>query len=389
MKFSILLPTRDRLELLRYAVESILRQDFADWELVISDNDSDEDIGSYVSGLRDPRIRYVRLAQFVPVTDNWNNALAHSTGDYVVMLGDDDILLPGCLSKLAALIERYSSPDTVYVEAVQFAYPGVIPGNAGAFLQTGYCEFMGHGDGPFLLAPEAARAAVDKSMAMRLSFSFNMQHSFVSRAAIERLAAHGSFYQSPYPDYYATTVLLLTSRSVLVVPEPLVAIGISPKSFGYYHFNQREAVGTALLNNLGASTIPERLRSVVLPGATLLTCWFLAMALVEQNFGREYGVRADPARYRYLQLLPLGPHPGLRLFLRQCLDLSVGEMLRFGPLCAMLYLAPRLLGGRGARFRNDLLAREGPFPRFDARKRTVGSRNILELFNDWEQIRGA
>ena len=389
VKFSILLPTRDRLDLLHYAVESVRRQDCGDWELVISDNDSAQDVGAYVRGLQDPRIRFVRTPRFLPVTDSWNNALAHSSGDYVVMLGDDDSLLPGALSRIAALISRHSSPELVYVEAVQFAYPGVIPGNPEAFLQTGYCEFMPRDGAPRLLSREAARSAVDRSMAMRLSFSFNMQHSFVSRPAIERLAQHGPFYQSPYPDYYATTALLLTVPSVLVVPEPQVAIGISPKSFGYYHFNEREAEGTALLNNLAAGSIPEELRGQLLPGSALLTCWFLAMAAVEKNFGREYGVRADAARYRYLQILPYDANAGLHNFLRQWWRLGAGEKLRFGMARALLYFAPLLLGSRGARWRDGLLARESPFPRFDPRKQAVEFRNILELYEGWGKVSGA
>ena len=98
MLFSVLLPTHDRLEYLRYAVESVRRQDEADWELIVSDNDSTDDIAGFVQSLGDERVRYVRTDRFVPVTENWNNALRHSRGDYVVMLGDDDALLPGYLS---------------------------------------------------------------------------------------------------------------------------------------------------------------------------------------------------------------------------------------------------------------------------------------------------
>src|SRR5215210_76461 len=79
MRFSALLPTRNRLEYLRFAVESVLRQDDSDWELVVSDNDSEEDIAGYVASLGDDRVRYVRTDAFVPVTENWNNALRHST----------------------------------------------------------------------------------------------------------------------------------------------------------------------------------------------------------------------------------------------------------------------------------------------------------------------
>ena len=82
MLVSVLLPTHNRLEYLRYAVESVRRQDATDWEIVVSDDASEEDIAGFVDGLMDPRVRYVRTDRFVPVTDNWNNALRHSRGDY-------------------------------------------------------------------------------------------------------------------------------------------------------------------------------------------------------------------------------------------------------------------------------------------------------------------
>src|SRR5439155_8429060 len=97
----VLLPTRDRLELLRYAIESVRRQKFGDWEIVVSDNDSSQDVGGYVASLGDDRIHYLRTNRFLPVTDNWNKALENSRGDYIVMLGDDDSLLPGYFSKLS------------------------------------------------------------------------------------------------------------------------------------------------------------------------------------------------------------------------------------------------------------------------------------------------
>jgi len=43
VRFSILLPTRNRLEYLRQAVETVRRQSFADWEVVVSDNDSEDE----------------------------------------------------------------------------------------------------------------------------------------------------------------------------------------------------------------------------------------------------------------------------------------------------------------------------------------------------------
>ena len=48
---SVLLPTRNRLEFLRYAVETVLRQDDQDLEIVVSDNDSEDDIAGHVERL--------------------------------------------------------------------------------------------------------------------------------------------------------------------------------------------------------------------------------------------------------------------------------------------------------------------------------------------------
>ena len=370
------------MDLLHYAIESVRRQDYADWEIVVSDNDSADGTEPYVRSLGDARIRYLRSPQFVPVTDNWNNALAASRGDYVVMLGDDDCLLPGYFSTLARLVEEFTGPDLVYVQAVQYAYPGAIPGNPKAFVQTGYCEFLEGKREPFLLSREQARSAVDKSMAMQLSFSYNMQHSLVRRAAIERLASHGPFFQSPYPDYYATNVMLLASESVLVVPEPLVAIGISPKSFGHYYFNGREAEGTAFLNNMGESSIPAEVRATLLPGNALITCWYAAMACIERNFGREYGVRADTRRYRQAQVLYTDRRAGKAVIRELWSKLTPRERLRYGSKRLLLDIGRRVL----PRAVKKLWHRLAIFPPFDTGKREVPYRTILELFESYGKI---
>ena len=45
MKFSFdLLPTRNRVRYLEYAMQTVLRQDYGEWEIIVSDNDSDEDV---------------------------------------------------------------------------------------------------------------------------------------------------------------------------------------------------------------------------------------------------------------------------------------------------------------------------------------------------------
>ena len=104
------------------AVETVRRQDVADWELVIADNCSDEDVPGFVASLEDPRIRLLRSDTPLPVTENWNRALDASSGDYVLMLGDDDGLLQGALSAIQQLVRAYGTPELIYTGAFLFAY---------------------------------------------------------------------------------------------------------------------------------------------------------------------------------------------------------------------------------------------------------------------------
>ena len=305
MLFSVLLPTHDRLEYLRYAVESVRRQDEDDWELIVSDNDSTEDIAGFVAGLADARVRYVRTDSFVPVTENWNNALRHSRGDYVVMLGDDDALLPGYLSGQRALIERFEHPDAIYTGAYLYAYPGVLPDAPAGWLQPNlHAPFFTGATEPFVLpraqARELARAAAD----FRALYDFNMQYVLVGRPAIERLSGDGDFFRSPFPDYYAMNLLFAEAERIAVDPRPRVVIGITKRSYGFFHFNRREKDARALLATDGVDPeIRRDLAQIVLPGTNINTSWLLAVEALYRRLDRVADMRPNYARYRRLQAL--------------------------------------------------------------------------------------
>src|ERR1035437_2230446 len=57
---SIVLATYDRAATLPRAIDSVLRQTYADWELIIVDDGSRDETGELLSALRDPRIRVCR-----------------------------------------------------------------------------------------------------------------------------------------------------------------------------------------------------------------------------------------------------------------------------------------------------------------------------------------
>lgn len=109
MKFSITIPSYKK-RYLSEAIESVLAQTYTNYEIIIVDDCSPEDIKSVVDKYDDVRIHYYRNSQncgSVDVVDNWNICLDYCTGDYVICMGDDDRLLPCCLEEYAKLINKY------------------------------------------------------------------------------------------------------------------------------------------------------------------------------------------------------------------------------------------------------------------------------------------
>ena len=113
MNFSITIPAYKQ-KYLYEAIESCLAQTYKDFELIIVDDASPEDLKSVVDRFQDPRIRYYRNEKncgALNVVDNWDICLRYAHGDYVICMGDDDRLLPNCLEEYSKLIEKYPDLD--------------------------------------------------------------------------------------------------------------------------------------------------------------------------------------------------------------------------------------------------------------------------------------
>lgn len=111
MKFSILIPAY-KSKFLSEAIDSILSQTYKDFEIIIVDDNSPENLFEIVSRYNDKRIHYFKNKSncgAINVVDNWNICLGYATGDYVLCMGDDDMLLSNCLQSYYDLINDY--PD--------------------------------------------------------------------------------------------------------------------------------------------------------------------------------------------------------------------------------------------------------------------------------------
>ena len=110
-KVSVCIPTYNYGQFIGAAIESVLRQTLQDFEIIISDNASEDDTESIVSGYasRDTRIRYARNPSNLGMVANWNCCLALASGEYVKFLCADDLLEPDCLAQLTRLLDSHQT----------------------------------------------------------------------------------------------------------------------------------------------------------------------------------------------------------------------------------------------------------------------------------------
>jgi glycosyltransferase involved in cell wall biosynthesis len=96
---SIILPTYDRLPLLREAIASVFAQTRSDWQLVVVDDGSRDGTADYLAALGDPRVAVVTVAHCGSPARLRNLGMAQGTAPLVAFLDSDDVWLPSKLER--------------------------------------------------------------------------------------------------------------------------------------------------------------------------------------------------------------------------------------------------------------------------------------------------
>jgi glycosyltransferase involved in cell wall biosynthesis len=109
-KISLLIPTRERADTLAFTLRTAFEQQSCEFEVIVSDNASTDNTRAVVEAFKDERLRYVNTQRRLSMCDNYEFALEHATGEYVLYIGDDDAVLPGGLDDLLAVLAELRTP---------------------------------------------------------------------------------------------------------------------------------------------------------------------------------------------------------------------------------------------------------------------------------------
>jgi glycosyltransferase involved in cell wall biosynthesis len=102
-RVSVILPTYNREALLARAISSVLKQTFADFELIIVDDGSTDTTREFVAGINDTRLRYYRHEKSGGPSAARNTGLRSARGEFIAFLDSDDEWYPEKLEKQLAV----------------------------------------------------------------------------------------------------------------------------------------------------------------------------------------------------------------------------------------------------------------------------------------------
>ena len=114
IKFTIITPTYNRAHLIGKTIESVLRQTYPNWELLICDDASTDNTPELVASFRDARIRYLRSPVNGGNAAARNLGLKHSSSTWITFVDSDDTYDPEYLKEFFLKIGESDEPRFLF-----------------------------------------------------------------------------------------------------------------------------------------------------------------------------------------------------------------------------------------------------------------------------------
>jgi glycosyltransferase involved in cell wall biosynthesis len=99
--------TYKRHDYLKKTLQSVKLQTFEDYEVIVSDNDPEGSGREAVESFNDPRFKYFENKENLGMKKSFNKSLERSSGEFIVMIADDDPVYPDMLETLVKLKDQY------------------------------------------------------------------------------------------------------------------------------------------------------------------------------------------------------------------------------------------------------------------------------------------
>jgi glycosyltransferase involved in cell wall biosynthesis len=259
--FTIVIPTRNRSGLARKSVHHALSQNYRDFELILLDNSDTRELST--KEFDDVRCKVVPSSKVLSMRDNWERAIDVSSGKYVMVLSDKDMLVPGALARLAEAAESVNADmltfrkasfgtDEGFVSCIQRCSGRLTEESAAPVLAAWFNDVQHFHDAPMLY------------------------NSAVRRTVLVDLRNEGGrFFAGTSPDIGSGATLLAKLKKFHLVDRPLVVSWYGTWSIGVAASRGAQGAAAAFIAEHKADPIREAGLVTGIPGSvaeTLLDC---------------------------------------------------------------------------------------------------------------------
>ena len=229
--FSVIIPQKDRAEYIGWTLRTCMIQDYPNFEVIVSDDCSEDNSVEVISELakQDSRIILFAHKAHLGMRDNFEFALSQVKPGYVIALGGDDGLVPGCIWKMYQILKETGRKLLTWSPA-GFTYPKE-PGGENIF----YVKRKKN---------DKVRFIKSENFLNQLARTFHYQvdecpmfymKGVASTELVDRVKSRtsdGCFYYCPTPDGFSGVVLAGEVEDFAYTDEPLSITGDTVKSQG-------------------------------------------------------------------------------------------------------------------------------------------------------------
>jgi glycosyltransferase involved in cell wall biosynthesis len=229
--FSVIIPQKNRAEYLIHTLKTCMLQDYPSFEIIVSDDCSDDDSVRVVNELiaTDPRIKLYAHQQHMGMRENFEFALSKVKPGYVMALGGDDALVPGCIWRMYDILASTNRELLTWTPA-GFTYPDVEGGKNFFYIKRQKQEGI-----KFIKSEDFLNKLSDTFLYQIDECPMLFMKAVASTNLIDRVksrTADGSFYYCATPDGFSGVVLAGEVYDYAFTTEPLSIVGSSVKSQG-------------------------------------------------------------------------------------------------------------------------------------------------------------
>lgn len=119
--FSVIIPTFNRADFLRQTLESVWRQNFTDYEIIVVDDGSTDDTATWLSNFAS-KAKLITQQNAGPGIAR-NKGAENASGEYLAFLDSDDLWFPWTLDTVADLIAKHDRPTLISAKLIPFEEP--------------------------------------------------------------------------------------------------------------------------------------------------------------------------------------------------------------------------------------------------------------------------